>query len=367
MSEDSFPLLGIDHVEFWVGNAKQAAHYYSRAFGFREVAYAGLETGLRDRVTRVVQQGKIRFALTGALGSDSPIATHIARHGDGVRDIALRVPDAEEAYRVAIERGAIDVHAPQVTEDEHGKVIRAAIGTYGETIHSLIQRDNYDGPFLPGFRAAEHHGSNSDSLDGLRIIDHVVGNVELGKMNVWADYYAKVMGFTNLAHFRDDQISTEYTALMSKVMWDGSGRVKFPLNEPAQGKKRSQIDEYLDFYGSAGVQHLALLTNDIVGTVTELRKRGVEFLRVPDTYYDEVRQRFADLSEVNVEALKRLAILADRDEEGYLLQIFSRPVMDRPTVFFEVIERHGSRGFGLGNFKALFEAIEREQESRGTL
>lgn len=366
MTEDAFPILGIDHLEFWVGNAKQAANYYATAFGFREIAYAGLETGSRDRVTRVVQQGKIRFALTGALVSDSPIAAHVARHGDGVRDIALRVPDAEEAYRVAVERGAIAIHEPEVSEDEHGKVVRAAIGTYGETIHSLIQRDNYDGPFLPGFRTTDDPSAAPES-DGLRIIDHVVGNVEMGKMNVWADYYAKVMAFTNLVHFRDDQISTEYTALMSKVMWDGSGRVKFPLNEPAKGKKRSQIDEYLEFYGGPGVQHMALLTTDIVKTVTDLRSRGVEFLRVPDAYYEEVRERFADLGEVDVEALKRHAILADRDEEGYLLQIFTRPVMDRPTVFYEVIERHGSRGFGLGNFKALFQAIEREQADRGTL
>ncbi|MHB8512950.1 MAG: 4-hydroxyphenylpyruvate dioxygenase [Actinomycetota bacterium] len=364
MSDDAFPILGIDHVEFWVGNAKQAALYYSRAFGFREVAYAGLETGLRDRVTRVVKQGKIHFALTGTLVASSPISEHVALHGDGVRDIALRVPDCEEAYRVAIERGAIDVHPPEVSEDENGKVVRAAIGTYGQTIHSLIQRDNYTGPFLPGFREVQDPAPESE---GLRAIDHIVGNVELGKMNVWADYYAKVMGFTNLVHFRDDQISTEYTALMSKVMWDGSGRVKFPLNEPAPAMKRSQIDEYLEFYAGPGVQHLALLTTDIVKTVADLRERGVEFLRVPDAYYEEVKERFADLGDVDVEALKSQSILADRDEEGYLLQIFSRPVMDRPTVFYEVIERHGSRGFGLGNFKALFEAIEREQQERGNL
>ncbi|HEX9694841.1 MAG TPA: 4-hydroxyphenylpyruvate dioxygenase [Actinomycetota bacterium] len=363
MTDDAFPVLGIDHIEFWTGNAKQAAYYYTRALGFREVAFAGLETGVRDRTTRVLQQGKIRFAITGSLGPSSPVAAHVARHGDGVRDIALRVPDAEEAYRVALERGAIDVHSPQISEDEHGKVVRAAIGTYGETVHSLIQREEYGGPFLPGFSAVDDPRAEG----GLKIIDHVVGNVEMGKMNVWADYYARVMGFQNLVHFRDDQISTEYTALMSKVMWDGSGRVKFPINEPAEGKKRSQIDEYLDFYGSAGVQHVALLTNDIVATVSDLRDRGIEFLRVPDAYYEEVAHRFADLTKVDIEALKRLSILADRDEDGYLLQIFTKPVMDRPTVFFEVIERHGSRGFGLGNFKALFEAIEREQELRGTL
>jgi 4-hydroxyphenylpyruvate dioxygenase len=363
MSQDSFPLSGIDHIEFWVGNAKQAAFYFSRAFGFREVAYAGLETGRRDTVSRVMQSGKIHFVFTGTLGPDGEIPAHVARHGDGVRDIALRVPDAEEAYRVAVERNAIPIHEPVVSEDEHGKIVRAAIGTYGQTIHSFIQRDDYDGPFLPGFRATE-----DDRVEaGLKIVDHVVGNVELGKMNEWASYYERVMGFSNLVHFRDDQISTEFTALMSKVMWDGSGRVKFPLNEPAKGKKRSQIDEYLEFYAGPGVQHLALLTKDITSTVSELRSRGVEFLRVPDTYYEEVRERFSDLSEVDVEALQKLNILADRDDEGYLLQIFTRPVMDRPTVFFEVIERHGSRGFGLGNFKALFEAIEREQELRGTL
>ncbi|MCA1833689.1 MAG: 4-hydroxyphenylpyruvate dioxygenase [Actinobacteria bacterium] len=360
---DDFPVQGIDHVEFWVGNAKQSTHYFCTAFGFHETAYAGLETGTRDRVSHVIEQHKIRFVITGALGAESDIAGHVRRHGDGVRDIALRVPDTEEAYRVALERGAIPIAEPTSFEDEHGKVIRAAIGTYGDTIHSLIQRDDYSGPFLPGFRAVKAKPNDA----GLKIVDHVVGNVELGKMNEWADYYARVMGFTNLVHYRDDQISTEYTALMSKVMWDGSGRVKFPINEPAKAKKKSQIDEYLDFYGGPGVQHLALLTNDILTTVTRLRERGVEFLRVPDAYYEEVRERFADLDEVNVEALKRSAILADRDEEGYLLQIFTQPVMDRPTVFFEVIERHGSRGFGLGNFKALFEAIEREQALRGNL
>ena len=363
MTDDAFPISGIDHVEFWVGNARQSAFFFTRAMGFREVAYSGLETGSRDRTTVVLQQGKIRFAVTGALQPGTPIGPHVARHGDGVRDIALRVPDAEDAYRVALERGAIDVHPPKVFEDEHGKVVRAAIGTYGDTIHSLIQRDDYNGPFLPGFRAVDDPRAEG----GLKIVDHIVGNVEMGKMNVWADYYARVMGFQNLVHFRDDQISTEFTALMSKVMWDGSGRVKFPINEPAAGKKRSQIDEYLEFYAGPGVQHLALLTNDIVATVADLRQRGIEFLRVPDTYYEEARARFADLNEVDIDALKKWAILADRDEEGYLLQIFTKPVMDRPTVFFEVIERHGSRGFGLGNFKALFQAIEREQELRGTL
>ncbi len=364
MSIDAFPIQAIDHIEFWVGNAKQSAFYFSRAFGFTSAAYSGLETGVRDRTSHLVTQGDIRFVFTGALTPDSPIAEHVRMHGDGVKDVAFRVPDAEEAYHLAIGRGATGALEPTSTEDEHGKVVRAAIATYGETIHSFIQREEYDGPFLPGFRAAAP--SRSDPV-GLVAVDHVVGNVELGRMNTWATYYADIMGFTNLVHFRDDQISTEYTALMSKVMWDGEGRVKLPINEPAKGKKRSQIDEYLEFYRGAGVQHMALQTNDIITTVHALRERGVEFLRVPDTYYEEVRERFADLSEVDVPALQDLRVLADRDEEGYLLQIFTRPVVDRPTVFFEIIERRGSRGFGLGNFKALFEAIEREQEARGTL
>jgi 4-hydroxyphenylpyruvate dioxygenase len=364
MTDDAFPIQGIDHIEFWVGNARQSAYYYSGAFGFAPFAYAGLETGMRDRASHVLAQGDIRFVLTGALGPDSLIADHVRRHGDGVRDVAFRVPDAEEAYRVAMSRGAASVAEPSVLEDEHGKVVHAAIATYGETIHSLIQRDDYSGPFLPGYRTSE---PSDASAVGLVAVDHVVGNVELGKMNTWAGYYADIMGFRNLVHFADDQISTEYTALMSKVMWDGIGRVKLPINEPAKGKKRSQIDEYLDFYRGPGVQHMALQTDDILATVAELRRRGVPFLRVPDSYYEEVRERFSDLAEVDVEALRDLRILADRDEEGYLLQIFTKPVVDRPTVFFEIIERRGSRGFGLGNFKALFEAIEREQALRGTL
>jgi 4-hydroxyphenylpyruvate dioxygenase len=363
-THDPFPLLGIDHIEFWVGNAQQASYYFARAFGFRETAFAGLETGWRDRTSRLLEQGRVRFLLTGALAPDSPIAAHAARHGDGVRDVALTVPDAEEAFRLATRRGAVPVLEPAVSEDEHGKVVRASIATYGETIHSFIQRAEYSGPFMPGFRAVE---SGRRDEAGLVAVDHVVGNVELGQMNRWASYYADVMGYTNLVHFRDDQISTEYTALMSKVMWDGVGRVKLPINEPARGRKRSQIDEFLDFYRAPGVQHIALETTAIVRTVSELRRRGVGFLRVPAAYYDEVRARFADVGEVDVDALRDLGILADRDEEGYLLQIFTKPVVDRPTVFFEVIERRGSRGFGLGNFKALFEAIEREQAARGTL
>jgi len=362
---DVFPILGIDHLEFWVGNAAQASYYFRNAWGFNEAAYAGLETGLTDRTSRLLVQGECRFLLTGALDPDSPIAAHVRAHGDGVKDIALRVPDAEDAWRYATAHGATSVMEPTVAEDENGKVIRAAIATYGETIHSLIQRTDYAGVFLPGFRAVDEP---VDRSVGIVAVDHVVGNVELGKMNAWASYYAGVMGFTNLVHFRDDQISTEYTALMSKVMQDGVGRVKFPLNEPAKGKKKSQIDEYLEFYRGPGVQHMALRTDDILKTVGELRARGVQFLRVPDAYYEEVRARFSDLhDEVDVDALREEAILADRDEEGYLLQIFTKPVVDRPTVFFEIIQRHGSRGFGLGNFKALFEAIEREQAARGTL
>jgi 4-hydroxyphenylpyruvate dioxygenase len=361
---DAFPIQAIDHIEFWVGNAKQSAFYFSNAWGFTQIAYAGLETGVRDRTSRVMVQGDIRFVFTGALTPDSSIAEQVHRHGDGVHDVAFRVPDAEEAFRTAVDRGASPVQEPTVGEDEHGKVVRAAIATYGETIHSFIQRSEYSGPFLPGFRAQSAPGREAV---GLKAVDHVVGNVELGAMNTWASYYADIMGFSNLVHFRDDQISTEYTALMSKVMWDGVGRVKLPINEPAAGKRKSQIDEYLEFYRGAGVQHMALLTDDILSTVRALRDRGVEFLRVPDTYYDEVRERFADLSDVDAAALESERILADRDEEGYLLQIFTKPVVDRPTVFFEIIERHGSRGFGLGNFKALFEAIEREQALRGTL
>ncbi len=363
MSDDAFPIQGIDHIEFWVGNAKQAAFYYANAFGFTPTAYSGLETGVRDRTSHLVTQGDIRFVLSGSLVPDSPIAKHVAAHGDGVKDVAFRVPDAEDAYRVALSRGATGVSEPTVMEDEGGKVVRAAIATYGDTIHSLVQRDEYAGVFLPGFRPVEASAGGV----GLIAVDHVVGNVELGKMNVWASYYADIMGFTDLVHFRDDQISTEYTALMSKVMWDGVGRVKLPINEPAKGRKKSQIDEYLEFYRGAGVQHMALQTENILEAVSELRRRDVQFLRVPDSYYDDVKERFADLDEVDVEALRELRILADRDEEGYLLQIFTKPVVDRPTVFFEIIERRGSRGFGLGNFKALFEAIEREQALRGTL
>ena len=364
MTRDVFPILGIDHVEFYVGNALQAAAFYQHRFGFRETAYAGLETGWTDRASRVIEQGELRFVLTGALDPASPIAEHVRVHGDGVKVVALQVPNAEDAFAHATRAGAIGIEEPTTTEDEHGKVTIASIAAYGETVHRLVQRDDYSGAFLPGYRPTS---APLDRSVGLVQLDHVVANVELGKMNEWASYYEKVMGFANLVHFRDDEISTEYTALMSKVMWDGVGRVKLPINEPAAGKRKSQIDEYLEFYRGPGVQHLALRTDDILRTVTELRARGVEFLRVPDAYYEETAARFADLPEVDVAKLAELAILADRDDEGYLLQIFTKPVMDRPTVFFEVIQRAGSRGFGLGNFKALFEAIEREQALRGTL
>ncbi|HJR45597.1 MAG TPA: 4-hydroxyphenylpyruvate dioxygenase [Actinomycetota bacterium] len=361
--DDSFPILGIDYLQFYVGNAKQAAHYY-RSLGFTPIAYRGLETGTRDQVSWAVQQGDIRLVFTGALDPSNPIADHVKRHGDGVNDVAFRVPDAEEAYRVALDRGARSVHEPQVFEDEHGKIVKAAIATYGETIHSLVGRQDYSGRFFPGFQAIDDEGS-TDGF-GLRYIDHVVGNVELGKMNEWVSFYERIMGFTELRHFSDEEISTEYSALMSKVVWDGEGKIKLPINEPAEGKKKSQIDEYLEYYGSPGVQHIAMATDDIVGTVEAMRHHGIEFLRVPGTYYEDVKARMPEISD-KIDALQRNGILADKDEDGYLLQIFTKPVQDRPTVFFEVIERHGAKGFGAGNFKALFEAIEREQAARGNL
>jgi 4-hydroxyphenylpyruvate dioxygenase len=362
---DPLALLGIDHAELWVGNAKQAAHFYRTGFGFTPVAYAGPETGLRDRASWVVEQGAIRLVLTSALRPDSEIAAHVARHGDGVRDIALAVHDAAVAYAAAVDRGADGVLEPTDSKDEHGILRQAAIATYGDTIHSLVDRSAYTGPFLPGFVA---WSSVPDPLPaaGLEAIDHVVGNVELGRMDHWVAFYERVMGFTQLVHFSDEAISTEYSALMSKVVWDGDGRIKFPINEPAEGKKRSQIDEYLDFYGGPGVQHIAIQTGDIVASVRALRARGIEFMRVPDTYYAELADRFDDV-DLDLDSLRELGVLADRDEEGYLLQIFSRMAQDRPTVFFELIERHGARGFGEGNFKALFVALEREQALRGNL
>jgi len=361
--EDAFPILGIDYIQFFVGNAKQAAHFY-KGLGFTPVAYKGLETGARDRVSWCVQQGDVRLVFTGTLESGSRISQHVERHGDGVHDVALTVPDAEEAYRVALERGATGVDEPQVHEDEHGKVVRAAIATYGETIHSLVSRQDYSGSFFPGFRALDPGGSTTGF--GVRHVDHVVGNVELGKMTEWVTFYERVMGFTELRHFSDEEISTDYSALMSKVVWDGNGKIKLPINEPAEGKRKSQIEEYLEYYGTPGVQHIALATENIVTSVESMRRAGIEFLRVPGTYYEEAKQRVPEVGD-QIDDLERNGVLVDKDEDGYLLQIFSKPVQDRPTVFYELIERHGARGFGAGNFKALFEAIEREQAARGNL
>jgi 4-hydroxyphenylpyruvate dioxygenase len=360
---DFMPLHGIDHVEFYVGNAAQAAHFYTRALGFEEVAYAGLHTGVRDRVSYVLQQGRIRLVLTGALRPGHEIALHHAHHGDGVKVIALSVPDAEYAYRTATARGAQGVHEPWEATDDGGTVRMASVATYGETLHTFVDRSDYRGAFLPGYVGRDGHGAKST---GLLAIDHIVGNVELGEMERWVKYYEDVFGMTEMIHFSDEAISTEYSALMSKVVTSGDGRIKFPINEPAEGKRKSQIDEYLEFYGGAGAQHIAVATRDIVGTVTELRARGIQFLATPEAYYDEVPGRVGEIAE-SLDDLRRLGILVDRDDEGYLLQIFTKPIGDRPTVFFEIIERHGARGFGEGNFKALFEAIEREQELRGNL
>lgn len=359
------PLHGIDHLELFVGNAAQAAYYYSHTFGFTETAYRGLETGCRDRVSRVLEQGRIRLVLTGSLSGRDDVAEHHRRHGDGVRAIALSVPDAAAAYEHAVIHGATGVQEPHTLEDEHGAVKLASVATYGETRHVFVERAGYSGTFLPGFEAT---GATPDAgPDGLLVgIDHVVGNVELGKMDEWVGYYERVFGMTEMIHFSDEQISTEYSALMSKVVSDGSGRVKFPINEPAQGKKKSQIEEFLDFYDGPGVQHIAVSTTDIVSTVSELTARGVQFLAIPESYYSEVPERVGQIDE-DLADLRKLGILVDRDDEGYLLQIFSKPVGDRPTLFFEVIERHGARGFGDGNFKALFEALEREQARRGNL
>ncbi len=360
---DFMPLHGIDHVELWVGNAAQASYYFRQAFGFREVAYSGLETGLRDRASRVLQQGDIRLVLTGTLRSGTDVARHHALHGDGVKAIALSVPDVDHAYHQATKRGAPGVSEPRMVQDDRGKVRLADVATYGDTIHRFVDRSDYGGAFLPGFEAA---ASPDASTDLLHDIDHVVGNVQLGAMDHWVSYYENVFGMTEMIHFTDEAISTEYSALMSKVVTGGDGRVKFPINEPAEGKRKSQIDEYLEFYEGAGAQHIALTTDDIVHTVGELRQRGIRFLRTPDSYYEEVPGRIGEISE-SLEDLKRLGILVDRDDEGYLLQIFTAPLGDRPTIFFELIERHGARGFGEGNFKALFEAIEREQAKRGNL
>jgi len=363
-TRDIFPINGTDYIEFYVGNAKQAAHYYQSAFGFALVGYRGPETGTRDRTTYLLQQNKIRLLLTTPLGPAGEIAAHLHTHGDGVRDIALWVDDARDAFKKAVERGAVGLHEPRVLKDDAGEVVVAAIRIYGDTIHSLVERRNYRGLFMPGFAEKKPHFQPKET--GLQYVDHCVGNVELGKMDVWVGFYEKVMGFKNLITFDDEDISTEYSALMSKVMANGNERIKFPINEPARGKKKSQIDEYLDFYGGPGVQHLALATNDIIGTVTALRDRGVEFLTTPTTYYADLQQRVGKIDEP-LHVLQSLGILVDRDPEGYLLQIFSKPVQDRPTVFFEIIQRKGARGFGKGNFRALFEAIEREQALRGNL
>jgi 4-hydroxyphenylpyruvate dioxygenase len=362
---DRMPVHGIDHVEFYVGNAAQAAFYFTRAFGFTETAYCGLETGRRDRRSHVLEQGRIRIVLTGTLQGADEIAEHHARHGDGVHKIALSVPDAAAAYEHAVGHGARGVQTPRWVEDEHGRVQLASVETYGDTLHLFVQRDDYRGAFLPGYERRGTAPRDPDSML-LMAIDHIVGNVELGHMNEWVGYYERVFGMTEMIHFSDEAISTEYSALMSKVVTDGTGRLKFPINEPAEGKRKSQIDEYIEYYNGAGAQHIAMATRDIVACVAALRDRGVEFLNIPEEYYDEVPTRIGEIKE-DIEDLRRLGILVDRDDEGYLLQIFTKPIGDRPTVFFEIIERHGARGFGEGNFKALFEAIEREQERRGNL
>jgi 4-hydroxyphenylpyruvate dioxygenase len=362
--DDFMPLHGIDHVELYVGNALQSAYFYVHALGFREIAYAGLETGVRDRTSHVLEQGRIRIVLTGALTPDHEIGRHSARHGDGVKVIALSVPDVDHAYREATARGAKGVREPWEQSDDHGTIRLATIATYGETLHTFVDRSNYGppAPFMPGYVKRDREAGDV----GLLAIDHIVGNVELGAMETWVKYYEDVFGMTEMLHFTDEAISTEYSALMSKVVTSGNGRVKFPINEPAEGKRKSQIDEYLEFYGGPGAQHIAVATRDIVRTVAELRERGIEFLTIPGTYYDEVPERIGKIEE-SLDDLRRLGILVDRDDEGYMLQIFTKPIGDRPTMFLEVIERHGARGFGEGNFKALFEAIEREQELRGNL
>ncbi|MDG1571667.1 4-hydroxyphenylpyruvate dioxygenase [Robiginitalea sp. M366] len=361
---DFLPLLGTDHVELYVGNAKQAAHYYMSAWGFQPVAYAGLETGLKDRVSYVVQQDKIRLVLTSPLKPGGPINRHIDQHGDGVKTIALWVDNATRSFEETVKRGAEPHTEPYTLEDKNGKVVLSSIHTYGETLHVFVERSAYDGPFLPGYR--EWKPFYQPEPLGLKYIDHMVGNVGWNEMNKWCEFYAKVMGFAQLVSFDDKDISTEYTALMSKVMSNGNGRIKFPINEPAEGRKKSQIEEYIDFYNGAGVQHLALATDNIIETVTALRNRGVEFLTVPATYYEDVLDRVGEIDE-DLAPLRELGILIDRDDEGYLLQIFTKPILDRPTLFIEIIQRKGAKSFGKGNFKALFEAIEREQESRGTL
>jgi 4-hydroxyphenylpyruvate dioxygenase len=368
-AQDFLPLLGTDYVEFYVGNAKQAAHFYKTAFGFQSFAYAGLETGMKDRVSYVLKQDKIRLVLTTALHSDSPIGEHVKKHGDGVKVIALWVEDATSAWEETTKRGAVSFMEPTIEKDAHGEVVRSGIYTYGETVHIFVERKNYKGTFLPGFEKWESD-YNPEPV-GLKFIDHMVGNVGWGEMNTWVKWYEDVMGFVNFLSFDDKQIHTEYSALMSKVMSNGNGRIKFPINEPAVGKKRSQIEEYIDFYEGPGAQHIAVATDDIINTVSQLRARGVEFLSAPpQSYYDEIPARLGvhmEMMKEDIKVLQNLSIMIDADEEGYLLQIFTKPVEDRPTLFFEIIQRMGARGFGAGNFKALFESIEREQEKRGTL
>jgi 4-hydroxyphenylpyruvate dioxygenase len=365
-AEDFLPLLGTDYVEYYVGNAKQAAHFYKTALGFQSLAYAGLETGVRDRTSYVVVQDKIRLVFTTPMpGTDNmEIFNHITKHGDGVKVIALWVDDATKAWEETTKRGAKSYFEPRVEKDADGEVVRSGIHTYGDTVHIFVERKNYNGVFMPGFEKWESHYNPTPV--GLRYIDHMVGNVDWGQMNVWAKFYNEVMGFANLITFDDKDISTEYTALMSKVMTNGNGRIKFPINEPAEGKKKSQVEEYIDFFNGPGCQHIAVATNDIVFTVSEMKKRGVEFLYVPGTYYDTVAERVGEIAE-DLEILKQHGIMVDRDDEGYLLQIFTKPLTDRPTLFFEIIQRKGAQSFGKGNFQALFESIEAEQERRGTL
>lgn len=368
-AQDFLPLLGTDYVEFYVGNAKQSAHFYKTAFGFQSYAYKGLETGSRDSVSYVLKQDKIRLVLTTPLNSKSPINDHIVKHGDGVKVIALWVDDARKAFEETTKRGAKPYMEPTVETDEHGEIVRAGIYTYGETVHMFVERKNYEGVFMPGFR--EWKSDYNPAPVGLKYIDHMVGNVGWGQMNTWVQWYEDVMGFENFLSFDDKQIHTEYSALMSKVMSNGNGRIKFPINEPAKAAKKSQIEEYLDFYEGSGVQHLAVATDDIIGAVAQLKARGVEFLPPPpQAYYDDIPRRLGehkDMMKEDINELQKLSILVDADEEGYLLQIFTKPIEDRPTLFFEIIQRMGARGFGAGNFKALFESIEREQANRGTL
>lgn len=359
--KDFFPVKEVDYLEYYSGNAKQTCHYFCTAFGFKAIAYSGLETGNRETVSYVLQQGRVRLVITGSLNERTRVSEFVKLHGDGIKDIALVVEDVEKAYKDAVSRGAIEITPPESLSDEHGSVKKAVIGTYGDTIHTLVERKDYKGLFMPGFMPLELSIPIKET--GIAAIDHVVGNVD--EMEEWVSYYERVMGFKEMRHFSDDDISTEYSALMSKVMHNG-GRIKFPINEPAEGKRKSQIEEYLEFYNGPGVQHIALITGDIVKTITHLRENGVEFLETPDSYYDVLTERVGNIDE-EVDKLKELKILVDRDDEGYLLQIFTKPIVDRPTFFIEIIQRKGARGFGEGNFKALFQSIEREQERRGNL